>query len=91
MANPVVYFDISIGGAGAISRLTFELFADAVPRTVENFRALCTGERGYGQSGKPLTFSGSVLHRIIPGFASPGRVCHSVKISTKCAQRHIQS
>ena len=55
MPNPIVYFDISIGGAGAILRLSFELFADTVPRTADNFRALCTGERGYGQSGKPLT------------------------------------
>ena len=47
MANPVVFMDITIGGADA-GRMTFELYADAVPKTAENFRALCTGEQGTG-------------------------------------------
>ena len=71
MANPQVYFDISIGGAPA-GRVTFELFADVVPKTAENFRALCTGEKGMGKSGKPLHFQGSKFHRIIPGFMCQG-------------------
>ncbi len=41
--NPVVFFDITIGGQPA-GRLVMELFADVVPRTAENFRQLCTGE-----------------------------------------------
>ena len=61
MANPKVFFDISIDGANA-GRLTFELFGD-VPKTTENFRALCTGEKGVGKSGKPLHYKGCVFHR----------------------------
>ena len=71
MANPKVFFDISIGGAPA-GRLTFELYADVVPKTAENFRALCTGEKGQGTSGKPLHFKGSGFHRIITQFMCQG-------------------
>lgn len=71
MAHPQVFFDITIGGAPA-GRVIFELFSDTVPKTAENFRALCTGEKGIGQSGKPLHFKGSSFHRIIPGFMCQG-------------------
>jgi peptidylprolyl isomerase len=71
MANPQVFFDISIGGIPA-GRVTFELFSDVVPRTAENFRALCTGEKGMGREGKPLHFKGSGFHRIIPRFMCQG-------------------
>ena len=69
--NPRVFFDISIGGKPA-GRLTFELYADALPKTAENFRALCTGEKGTGVSGKPLSYQGSSFHRIIPDFMCQG-------------------
>ena len=45
-----------------------QLYADVVPKTAENFRCLCTGEKGRGRSGKNLHFKGSGFHRIIPDF-----------------------
>ena len=65
--NPRVYLDISIGGKKA-GRIEMELFKTIVPKTAENFRALCTGEKGVGKSGKPLHYKGSKFHRVIPGF-----------------------
>jgi peptidylprolyl isomerase len=63
--------DVTIGGVPA-GRITMELFADSTPKTAENFRALCTGEKGVGRSGKPLHFKSSSFHRIIPGFMCQG-------------------
>ena len=71
MANPTVFFDLEIGGAPA-GRVVMELFKDVVPRTAENFRALCTGEKGTGRSGKPLHYKGSTFHRVIPNFMCQG-------------------
>ena len=64
MTNPSVYFDITIGGAPA-GRITFELFADVVPKTAANFLALCTGSEGFG-------YAGSGFHRIISDFMCQG-------------------
>ena len=69
--NPKVALDVTIDGKPA-GTITFELFADTVPKTAENFRALCTGEKGTGKSGKPLSYAGSPFHRIIPGFMIQG-------------------
>ena len=71
MSKPVVFFDVTIGGAPA-GRITMELRADVVPKTAENFRALCTGEKGTGNSGKPLHFKGSSFHRVITDFMCQG-------------------
>ena len=66
-----VFFDIEIDGEAA-GRVVFGLFGDTVPKTAENFRALCTGEKGKGKSGKPLHFKDSHFHRIIPKFMAQG-------------------
>ncbi len=71
MSNPRVFFDITFDGQAA-GRIVFELFADKVPKTAENFRALCTGEKGVGTSGKPLHYKGSSFHRIIQQFMCQG-------------------
>jgi len=69
--NPLVFFDVTIGGQNS-GRCIIELYADKVPRTAENFRCLCTGERGIGKSGKPLHFKGSSFHRVKTGFMAQG-------------------
>ena len=51
-----------------VGKVTFELFWKTAPRTCENFRALCTGERGKSSSGLSLSYLGCMFHRIIPGF-----------------------
>lgn len=66
-----VFFDVEIGGESA-GRIEMGLYGKAAPITVENFKALCTGEKGNGRSGKPLHYKGSIFHRIIPGFMLQG-------------------
>ena len=64
-----VYMDVCVGKN--CGRLVMNLHA-STPKTSENFRALCTGEKGMGQSGKPLHFKGSSFHRVISGFMAQG-------------------
>merc|ERR1711880_24248 len=63
---PRVFFDITIGGNDA-GRIVMELRSDVVPKTAENFRCLCTGEKGGN-----LHFKGSKYHRVIPQFMLQG-------------------
>merc|ERR1719473_967913 len=69
--NPKVFFDMTANGT-ALGRIVMELRADVAPKTAENFRCLCTGEKGPGKSGKPLHFKGSNFHRVIPDFMCQG-------------------
>uniref|UniRef100_A0A7S2DPX7 Peptidyl-prolyl cis-trans isomerase n=1 Tax=Octactis speculum TaxID=3111310 RepID=A0A7S2DPX7_9STRA len=63
--NPVVFFDITIGGVPA-GRIKMELFADECPKTAENFRQFCTGE--FRRANHPVGYKGSPFHRIIREF-----------------------
>ena len=69
--NPHVFFDVG-RGEKALGRIVMQLYADVTPRTAENFRALCTGERGDGVSGKPLHYKGARFHRVIKDFMIQG-------------------
>lgn len=70
--RPRCFFDVEIGGQ-QVGRITFELFSDICPKTCDNFRSLCTGEKGNGQkSGLPLHYKGSPFHRVVKDFMIQG-------------------
>lgn len=62
------FFDISIGGLQS-GRIVFELFNDVVPKTCENFRSLCTAEKGIGETTqKPLNYNVSNCMHLITNY-----------------------
>ncbi|KAK3189584.1 hypothetical protein Dsin_029145 [Dipteronia sinensis] len=63
--NPTVFFDLIIGGH-LLGRLVIELSTDSTPITVENFQALCTGEKGISKNEMPLHYKGTTFHNLIP-------------------------
>jgi len=65
------FFDIAVDDE-PVGRIVMGMYGNQVPKTVENFRSLCTGEKGEGKSGKPLHYKGCVFHRIIPSFMCQG-------------------
>ncbi|KAL7112093.1 hypothetical protein ACP275_05G130700 [Erythranthe tilingii] len=68
----LVFLDVSVDG-DPFERMIFELFTDIAPKTAENFRALCTGEKGVSvKTGKPLHYKGTFFHRIIKGYLAQG-------------------
>mmetsp|Transcript_39472 Transcript_39472/g.72815 ORF Transcript_39472/g.72815 Transcript_39472/m.72815 type:complete len:492 (-) Transcript_39472:88-1563(-) len=69
--NPHVFFDIRHGEED-LGRIVMQLYKDITPKTAENFRALCTGEKGTGKAGKPLHYKGCTFHRIIKDFMIQG-------------------
>ncbi|OWZ52439.1 peptidyl-prolyl isomerase G (cyclophilin G) [Cryptococcus neoformans c45] len=70
--NPRVFFDFAVAGQ-PLGRVVFELYANVVPKTAENFRALCTGEKGISPiSSLPLHYKNSIVHRVIEGFMIQG-------------------
>uniref|UniRef100_A0A0A9Z9H3 peptidylprolyl isomerase n=4 Tax=Lygus hesperus TaxID=30085 RepID=A0A0A9Z9H3_LYGHE len=69
--NPLVFMDVKIGKED-VGRVIIELFKDVVPRTAENFRQLCTGEKGIGVNGKPLHYKGCLFHKVMPAFMIQG-------------------
>lgn len=69
--NPHVFFQVRQGDED-LGRIVMQLYKDITPKTAENFRALCTGERGDGKAGKPLHYKGSTFHRVIKDFMLQG-------------------
>ncbi|KAG1796658.1 cyclophilin-like domain-containing protein [Suillus plorans] len=70
--RPRVFFDFAIGTEPA-GRVIFELYNDTAPKTAENFRALCTGEKGLSAvSERPLYYKNSIIHRSIRDFMIQG-------------------
>lgn len=66
-----VFLDVDMDNQ-RLGRIVIGLFGTIVPKTAENFRALCTGEKGKGINGKPLHYKKTPFHRIIPGFMIQG-------------------
>ena len=69
--NPRVFLDLAVGPT-PVGRVVIILKADKAPKTCENFRCLCTGEKGVDSKGRKLHFKGSSFHRVVPDFLLQG-------------------
>ena len=85
-ANPVVFFDVTIGGA-AVGRVKMELWKDVCPKTAENFRKFCTGEHKNPRDMQPMGYKNGVpprdqgLHD--PGGGFPQGRRHGVRLDVR--------
>ncbi|KAF8920152.1 cyclophilin-like domain-containing protein [Mucidula mucida] len=69
--RPRVFLDFSLDNV-PLGRVILELYTESAPQTVENFRALCTGEKGLSSAGVPLYYKNSIMHRCIKDFMIQG-------------------
>lgn len=69
--NPHVFFDIKQGDED-LGRIVMQIYKDITPKTAENFRSLCTGEKGNCSTGQPLHYKGCTFHRVIKNFMLQG-------------------
>lgn len=68
---PKVYINIRAGNS-ELGQIVIKLYSNIVPKTCENFRVLCSGERGYTNNGTKISYKNSIFHRIIPNFMIQG-------------------
>lgn len=80
--NPRVFLKVAADGE-PLGIVTIELFSHIVPKTAENFRVLCTGERGFG-------FKSSIFHRVIPDFMCQVRIQIGLVIYVKHSEPIVE-
>jgi len=69
--NPKVFFNLT-KGKEELGKVVMQVYEDVVPKTAQNFIALCTGDKGKCSTGQPLHYKGSTFHRVIKNFMIQG-------------------